>query len=638
MPIVEANGKEFEFPEGTTQAQMGEAVDSYFAQQQPVGFFDRVAEMFTGSERATPQTKDLPEIVGSGILSDQDPIKVAAVSPAIMTATNPNEIVSIVTSTFPDIGVTYNQDGQGNTIPLLVNNNTGQATIINRPGFSSMDLLQTTAIGSALFPATRATSVLGAAAGAGATSAAIQGAQELSGGEFNPEEVAIDAVLGGGGKALENIAGTSARILQGNSDNAIVKAGADSGVPVMTSDLFQPTTFVGKTGQKVGERIPLIGTGGKRVVQQESREAAVDNIIQNYGDFSYDAIVSSLKSKSGRVKQAAGNVLESVQNKIGGVSTSKTQQAIQDVTDALSDPAVMRSSKALEDLDELMAALNSPQTFTSLKENRTAFREVLNSVDVVGRSQLPSRAKAQLSKVAAAMSDDLDAAAKTNLSAREYGQWKRANAVYAKEAQLLTQTKLKNVLDAGDVTPEAVEGMLFSQKASDLNRLYESLTVTGRSNARAAIITRMADNLRRRATGITPSGFSTQMKSHRKQIDAFFKGDEKRALDGFGKLLDATRRAQEAGVSTPTGQELVGLATGAGLIADPIVTGSLASTAGGLAQAYEHPLVRGALLRLASVPRGSTRFETALREAQSAWTLVAQASADQVQQQDATPQ
>ena len=90
------------------------------------------------------------------------------------------------------------------------------------------------------------------------------------------------------------------------------------------------------------------------------------------------------------------------------------------------------------------------------------------------------------------------------------------------------------------------------------------------------------------------------------------------------KVLDATRRAQEAAVTTPTGQQLLGAGTLAAAATDLGATAGLGGTVGGFARIYESAPVRNALLRLDSIPKGSTRFEQALSEAVSAISSAAQ--------------
>jgi hypothetical protein len=248
----------------------------------------------------------------------------------------------------------------------------------------------------------------------------------------------------------------------------------------------------------------------------------------------------------------------------------------------------------------------------------------VNSIDPAVRSQLGSKANSAMNDVLQSMTKDMKQFAAKNLTASKLISWNKANAVYAEEATLLTRSKLKNVLDKGDVTPESVQTMLFSRKPSEINSLYDSLTQSGRANARSAIISKIFSNLSGRANGVTPNSFVSEMRKFEPQIDVFFKGEEKQALMGLKMVLDATRRAQDAAVTTPTGQQLIGGLSVTGLYLDPVASLGTAGTIGGLSRLYESAPVRNALLRLASVPRGSTRFEKALLEAQSALTTAAQ--------------
>ena len=215
--------------------------------------------------------------------------------------------------------------------------------------------------------------------------------------------------------------------------------------------------------------------------------------------------------------------------------------------------------------------------------------------------------------------------AKLNLSSKEFSQWKKANSVYAEEAKKLTKTRLKSVLDKGDVTPESVGTMLFSKKHSELKNLYTSLGTEGKKNAKAAIISKVINDVSKRAGGITPNSFTTELKKYSPQIDVFFKGQEKAQLKGLEKALNATYRAQEAAVSTPTGQQLIGAATLASAVTDLGATILTGGTVGGIARLYESAHVRNALLRLASVQKGSTSFEKALLELQTALSSSSQA-------------
>ena len=181
---------------------------------------DKVGDFFSGNLRETDQQRDLPELQNSGLLTGESGAHVAAVSPALLTATDPNEIAQIITSNFPNIGVTYNKDNEGNVYPILVNNETGAATIINRPGMSGMDVMQGLGIAAAYAPISKAASVPALMAKAAGMETGIQGVQAASGGEFNPEDVAISAIGTGAGELLGKAGKGIIKKLSKNADEA----------------------------------------------------------------------------------------------------------------------------------------------------------------------------------------------------------------------------------------------------------------------------------------------------------------------------------------------------------------------------------------------------------------------------------
>lgn len=172
------------------------------AQEEP-GVLDKLGSMISGNDRQTRATEKLPELQNSGLLAGLDiPVSQrAAVTAALITMTDPQEIAKTLQSLSPAIGI--QQDEKGNLI--AANNKTGARAVINKPGVSGLDALQATGIGAAFAPAGRAATAVGGglarqAAALGATSAAtqaaIEGGQAAAGGEFNPGDVALAGVVG----------------------------------------------------------------------------------------------------------------------------------------------------------------------------------------------------------------------------------------------------------------------------------------------------------------------------------------------------------------------------------------------------------------------------------------------------------
>ncbi|SDA11212.1 hypothetical protein SAMN03159476_00401 [Pseudomonas sp. NFPP05] len=604
------------------------------AQPEEPGLLDKLGTMLTGSDRQTRATQELPELQNSGLLNGLDipSGKGAAVAAAMATMTNPEEIAQTLKSLSPQIGI--QQDEKGNLI--AANNATGARAVINKPGFTGMDALQALGLGAAFTPAGRGAAMAGGGiarqavalgAGSALTQAAIEGGQAAAGGEFNPEDVALAGATGAAVPAVTGTIGAGVDVarrgvaaLRGEAGGAapIVQAANANNIPLMTSDIAPPRTPIGQLAQRTGERIPYAGTGALRAQQQEARAAAIQQLGERYPTPAPNQIIDSLRARTDQVRRAAGDRLQQYEQqltRVGEVPYPRTQQSIEDAVQELSRPGVVQSPEALAELQGFARTLGeAPQTYGTLRENRTALREIVNGFDSPMRSQLPSRARALLTRVQSSLTQDMQDVARSNLSPRDYGRLQQANAVYAREADLLQNTRLKNVLDKGDLTPEVAEHLLFSKKASEVRNLYRSLDTNGRQAARATLIQKAI-----RDSGgvenISPDRFANNMRRLQTQSGIVFRGDELAQLRGLEQVLNATRRAGQIGI-TSTGQEgTVPVMAAAAGSAIGSFGGTLATAGaiGGAARAYESAAVRNALIRIGNAPRSTASRDLALR-------------------------
>lgn len=616
------------------------------------GVLGSISDYFTGANRETDRSRNLPEL--SGLLQNRSTFDNLKTTAALAITPNNDEAAQILKAANPNL--TFDKDAAGNLIGF--DPTTGAQALVNKPGASLIDGLQAATGALAFAPAGGAAALVGggvlkqaAAAGvaSAATEAAIQGGQAAAGGEFNPEDIAVSGLVGaaapliGGGlgaatDAVKRLAGAARDIPGGES--SLVKAAASSDIPLFTSDVSPPTTAAGQLAQRAGERIPFAGTGALRASQQDARTAAVENLATQYAAPSPTDIIDSLTSQASVLKRAAGSRIgaySDVLDASGPAPYANTLASIDGAIATLSRPGVTGSPDAIRELEQLRTTLGSaPQTYSTLKENRTAFNEAVKGYDSPLRSQLPSRAKGLLINVQSSLGKDMDDFAQANLAPRDVGRLSDANAVYAQEAQKLTRTRLKAVLDKGDLTPEAAESLLFSKKPSEVQLLYNSLGMQGRQAARATIVQKALRDAN--VTGdVSPDRFLNSINKLESQTGIFFKGDAKNQILGLREVLNATRRAGRTGI-TSTGQEatvpLTAASAGALLgFGHAIAVGA---GVGGLARIYESAAVRNVMIRIGRQPNSSQSKDLALRLARSFNAGLQQAAPDSEVQSPAT--
>lgn len=584
------------------------------------GYFDRAIDLFTGEQDMTPEIEGLAEIGDAPELNALSGGALKA-SLGLLTQGSDEGAAAVLKQNIPD--AKFRKDSKGNFIADLPSGSYA----LNKPGLSGQDVARFLFGASAFTPAGAARTLGGAAAGSAATEYGIQALGEQLGGEdVKGEDILTSGLLGGAFKGAENLVSAASKIRGGEIPKETaetIAAGERSGVPVMTSDIIEPTTFAGKAARTVAEQTPLAGTGGQRAAQQEARERAIADLTSEVTP-SYDDIVSSLKRQQKKVRGAAGQRLGDIgdrMSEVGVIPTDNAIKAIDDEIASLTAPGRVPDDQTINKLSQYRTALEEGQDLKSLDTLRSDFREQVKG----DRVSLPNRTQASLEKIYKSMSDDINESIRSNLGDDAAKAWNQAKSVYAREAQKIKSTRLKGLFDKGDLTPENARNLLLSQNPSEVKTLYQSLDNKGRQAARATLLSEALSKATDAAGDISADRFATQLTKLDPQINILFKGQERQNLKGLGKLLNATRQAQKADLTTPTGQQLIPFAAGAAAITDLTATLGSGLSVGALARLYESKPVRNSLIKLANAKEGTSAFESALLEASAALSASAQA-------------
>ncbi len=403
------------------------------------------------------------------------------------------------------------------------------------------------------------------------------------------------------------------------ADQQLLKRADAADVPVMTSDVVPPKTKLGNQLQGYSEGV-IAGTGPMRAAQQDARTKLVNRFTEKYGDYDPSVVVDSLKSGVAREKSLAKSKLNNLSGRMVGkpVDTSGAIRAIDGAVNELGKLKGVSDTQTISALNDYKNAIqeitNGDDAFELLDKLRTQFR-----IDVKGdRTVLPSMSQTMVDRVYNSLTNSLSKSIAKGLSPKDASAWRAGKADYAKMATHATQTRLKNVLNKGDLTPEAVNTIVYGQYGSDIARLYGKLDQKGKDMLRAAYISKIADKV-----GDSPQKMMTELGKLQKQANGqvfktVFGGKNGKEIEGMLSILDATKRASEANVVTKTGMTLAplvrvigNLKTGGALLAGETGIGLMS-------RVYESPMARNALLRLANTKAGTPAYERALSNAANA--------------------
>ncbi|ECC7839696.1 lytic transglycosylase domain-containing protein [Salmonella enterica subsp. enterica serovar Chester] len=637
---VTANGKTFTFPEGTSTEDIGSAIDEYFAGQS--------AQQEQQGTSTTPESQPHQQggfisNLGNAAAETGRGLLQAGVNLANIPASMADAVASAGAWAGQKLGI---GDGTYQPAPRVTTQGLEQDFGLQQGALTpqttegkifSEALPYLTPVGAERI-ATQAPSIAGRVAQGASRLLAENAVGSLAANSErdNPGALATDlgtgVALGGAINQLGRAAGAAYRGIRGTiapeAQQAIQFANA-ADVPLHTTDVLQPNSRVGRMAQTTAENIPFAGTSTMRANQQEARSQLVDEFASRFGEYDPSIVVGSLKAKTSGIKRAAGNRLEQVQNAMAGVNIqpSKAIQQIDTEIASLQKLGKVADNDTISKLqayrDELTrnAGASGPvaMDLQQLSGLRSQFRQ-----DVKGeRTVLPNRSDAAIQRIYNAMTSDIDSAIGQNLGNDTLRRYKQANAIYADEANKLQNTRLKNVIMKGDLTPEVVNNMLFSKNKSEVQNLYRSVGQVGRAQMRNGIIGKAMEK-----SGGSPDQFLRQVNLMSNQTGIAFKGRDAAYLKGIKNYLEATKRAGQAGVTTPTGQQTIPFILGIGTVTNPALVG-VGGGYGLLARMYESEPARNAMLRLANTPRGSTAFEKALSDVERIVNSFAQGAKSQ---------
>lgn len=329
-----------------------------------------------------------------------------------------------------------------------------------------------------------------------------------------------------------------------------------TGITKLTSDVLPPETRLGKLFQAQGELV----AGFQRKGQQAQRVKAIENIANKFdiaeGAGFESKIVQGLKDSIQSSKQAIGKLYDESTAKLdslGDVPLTKTKQFAQNVIDRELKKGTVANQSIIDDMQTLVDAPDD-LSFELVKEIRSSvganLEKVKRGAPVQGNSDT-----ALLKRTYGQLSNDMTDFA-TTADPVLASKWKKANEVVSEFALGTNKQGAKAIIRSGDATPEVVDRLLFSGKNSDVEFLSSNLDGAGKEAAKQRILQRALEKSSIDGDDINPNKFLSQLNKTRNQIGKMFNAEERKAIFALRDQLSKTRRAQDAAVATPTGQQL----------------------------------------------------------------------------------
>lgn len=472
--------------------------------------------------------------------------------------------------------------------------------------------------------------------------AAIRGG--VTGAAFAPVGVAAGDLVSGGVRAVrggvqgvKNLRSGTTQISpeQQNLTEAekVIQAGKEAKIPIRTTAVMPPQSWLGKRLQQATDRIPVIGTGGGLVKTQEARRKATEDFVNQYvPEAQADPVW--LKEISEEVKTKYGEKLE-IFKEMKNTVLSKPEY---NVGEPITTPNFLKA------IDEEMAKIQKPlnaerKTIAQEKAKANAtgaeYKPLPTPYETKMNELISLRGQATNNEGLGALETvrgDLSAKYATNptmfdfanklyphlredmgnflksQNPADYKKWKSGNEGLTILGDETKKTSLSRVINKGNVVPEAAKSLILSSKPSEVANINRYLEPAGRENAKKVIVEDLITrSTPKDSTFIDPDKFLQVVSQRQNQFKTFFSKQEQDALEGLTRALRATIEAGKYEKSRPWLQTLVSSAPFLG-IGVGVSTKAAAGAAAGVGLAgrvYESKMVRDLLITLSKIKKNS---------------------------------
>ena len=432
-----------------------------------------------------------------------------------MITTDPMELADILTNRFPDdIDVSLSPDG----IPVATNKHTGHQVAINKPGFSAMDVLQGIGMIGQYVPASkwamapltamkagltgeakraaRRQAVRATAGrsvpGEGVTEALAQGAQELTGGKFDPGEVAFTALTAPipeiVATPISNMARKTFRIMKGDvvlpdGVQAAIDYARKTGRKIATSDVLAETIKAPRQiFLKAAERIPLIGTSGMKLRQAGERVDTLESMFNQMGlDASTDygaLIVNSFSRRNNQMVAGVNKLRTQAFEGMVGTGNVKLRSFPNRIADELEAAGKLEPNQKQQ-------LTNYLQSITEDFDGLTQFN--FKDADIFLNSLYadPKRGLANAGilgdmqkRLAGALESDMKRFALDH-NVGSFNQWDLARQTTKTELGRIADKQLAQAISTGEITESIVDRVLDKGKNKDVAALWRNTDAAG---------------------------------------------------------------------------------------------------------------------------------------------------------------
>ena len=413
-----------------------------------------------------------------------------------------------------------------------------------------------------------------------------------------------------------------------NADRAI-QEGVKRNVPVFYDDVG------GATSKKIGtaaESLGSLGTGSGRATQAQAAKLAAGELVESYATASDDIPVLIQQGLSRRLKgfrKAADALYKRTDAALapsGPVDATSFRQAI---AARIAKEQKLGSAADKGTIATLQKYLDAPDgDFAHWRQLRSSLGSDISDY-YSGKAAIGSKGVDGLQEAKTVLDDAMAAHAK-KVGGDGYAAWRKADGFYRTNVAPFKEAGFKDLVKTAE--PEkAWRYLLANNTESRAARMLNGLDRKGRQAVKYGLLKEAREAATDPKGNFSPAKFSKYLEDHEEAVGTFFKGAERRDIDGFKNLMRHIERAGQYAENPPTGNRLVPFLLGGATVLEPSAAATVAGTGLAVRGAFQTEAGRSFLMAAAGIKPGSPEMarliETMTRYAGSA-AVAAQSSGD----------
>ena len=362
---------------------------------------------------------------------------------------------------------------------------------------------------------------------------------------------ALDMAVKGGARLANAVAGRMTPRAE-----EVVALGKQFDVPVFAPDVAGSPVM--SKLSTISEDVPLVGMAKPRIQQSaaagQAAQSLTDRLAPQIDDVGRE-IQGSLTRRTEALQKAAGvryDRVAKVADPLGPVPLTNFKATAQKLLDDAKqdiDPNAGLISRL-----ETLTNANTAPNFSKARQYRSGIGDEIRKLE----TSMDLKSARPLQQLKGALEQDMNQFA-DNAGGEVSARWKSADRFFRERVVPQRESDIARAMR--NKNPDEVFKQFIRSSGQDrAQRLYNALDTKGRDAVKSGILQQALDKATlegSKGVAFSPAKFAQELERVQGGVGVFFRGADRKEINGFTKLMRHIERAGQVAENPPTGNRLV---------------------------------------------------------------------------------